>query len=246
MTERDRQHAIRLRLARSEAKRVNRILTGFPELDRVLEGGFPRGRITELSGPPVSRKTTFALHMVAMTQQNGMEAAWIDAEHSFDPAYAARLGVSLERLPVAQADSAEELLDIARQLAASGGIELLVIDSAAALTPAIELEIGIGEAGPGLQARVLASGFRRLAFAAARTETVVLVLNQIRSGAGAEAAETTAGGPAVKLHAELRIALQGLESASRTRFYIRKSRFPMAVREGELRFENLRDASTSL
>jgi recombination protein RecA len=245
MTERDRQRAIRLRLARSEAKRVNRILTGFPELDRVLEGGFPRGRITELSGPPVSRKTTFALHMVATTQQNGMEAAWIDAEHSFDPGYAARLGVSLERLPVARGDSAEELLDIARQLAASGGIELLVIDSAAALTPAIELEIGIGEAGSGLQARVLASGFRRLAFAAARTETVILVLNQIRSGAGAEAPETTAGGPAVKLHAELRIALQGLESASRTRFCILKSRFLMAAREGELRFENLRDASTS-
>ncbi len=175
-----------------------------------------------------------------------MAAAWIDAERVFDPAYAARLGVSLERLPVARADTAEESLDIARRLAASGGIELLVLDSAAALTPAIELEIGIGESGPGLQGRVLASGFRRLAFAAARTETAVLVLNQIRSGSGAEAFETTAGGPGVKLHAALRIALEPLEMASRTHFRILKSSFAVPLRKGELCFRNLRDPSVSL
>jgi recombination protein RecA len=155
------------------------------------------------------------------------------------------LGVSLERLPVARADTAEESLEIARRLAASGGIELLVLDSAAALTPALELEIGIGAGGPGLQARVLASGFRRLAFAAARTETAVLVLNQIRSGAGGQAAETTAGGPAVKLHAALRIALEPLGTASRAHFRIVKSRFATLAREGELRFANLHDSSVS-
>jgi recombination protein RecA len=246
MTERDRQRAIRLRLARSVAKPVERILTGFPALDRALDGGLPKGRITEVFGGPSSGKSTFALSMVGHAQQSGLSAAWIDVERAFDPAYAASLGVSLERLPVARPGTAEEALEIARQLVGSGGIELLVLDSAAALTPAIELEIGIGEGGPGLQARVLATGFRRLVFAAARTETAVLVLNQIRSGSGAESAGTTAGGPPVKLHAILRIALEPLETASRARFRILKSRFAAPIREGELRFEKVHERSESL
>jgi recombination protein RecA len=171
MTERDRQRAIQLKLARSETKRVCRIPTGFSALDQALDGGLPRGLIAELSGAPSSGKTTFALCLVAHAQQNSLRAAWIDAEHVFDPAYAAQLGVNLERLAVARADTAEQSLEIARQLAGSGAIDLLVLDSAAALTPAIELEIGIGESGPGLQTRVLASGFRRLGVVAARTET---------------------------------------------------------------------------
>jgi recombination protein RecA len=246
MTERDRQRAIQIKLARLEAKRVNRVPTGFPTLDEALDGGLPRGFITELAGTPFSGKTTFALSMVANTQQSGMSAAWIDAEHVFDPAYAVRLGVGLERLPVACADTAEELLEIARRLAESGAIDLLALDSAAALTPAIELEIGIGESGPGLQARVLASGFRRLAVAAARTEMAVLVLNQIRSGAGADYAETSAGGPAVKLHAALRISLEPLESGFGAHFRILKNRLATPVREGGLRFERLRDSSATL
>ncbi len=136
MTERDRQRAIQLKLARLEARRVGRIPTGFPTLDQALEGGLPRGLITELAGGPSCGKTTFALSMVAHAQENGLSAAWIDAEHVFDPAYAARLGVSLERLPVARADTAEESLEIARRLAESGAIDLLALDSAAALTPA--------------------------------------------------------------------------------------------------------------
>ena len=246
MTERDRQRAIQLKLARLEAKRVGRIPTGFPVLDQALEGGLPRGLITELAGGPSCGKTTFALSMVADTQQSGLSAAWIDAEHVFDPAYATRLGVSLERLPVARADTAEESLEIARRLVESGAIDLLALDSAAALTPAIELEVGIGESGPGLQARVLASGFRRLAVAAARTETAILVLNQIRSGAGADSAGTSAGGPAVKLHAALRIALEPLEMAFGAHFRILKSRLAAPVREGGLRFERLRDSSATL
>jgi recombination protein RecA len=236
MTERDRQRAIQLKLARLEAKRVTRIPTGFSALDQALDGGLPRTFITELSGAPSSGKTTFALCMVAHTQQDTLRAAWIDAEHVFDPAYAAQLGVSLERLAVARAETAEESLEIARQLAGSGAIDLLVLDSAAALTPAIELEIGIGETGPGLQARVLASGFRRLAVVAAKTETAVLVLNQIRSGAGADPLETSAGGPAVKLHAALRIALEPLEMGCGAHFRILKSRLAAPVREGRLRF----------
>ena len=246
MTERDRQRAIQLKLARSESKRVNRISTGFRELDQALDGGFPRGLITELAGDPSSGKTTFALCMVANTQQDSLRAAWIDAEHVFDPAYAAQVGVSLEQLAVARADTAEESLEIARQLAGSGAIDLLTLDSAAALTPAIEFEIGIGESGPGLQARVLASGFRRLAVVAAKTETTVLVLNQIRSGASVDSSETSAGGPAVKLHSALRIALEPLSTGLGAHFRIVKSRLTTPVREGSLRFERLRDSSATL
>lgn len=246
MTERDRQRAIQLKLAQLHAKRVNRIPTGFPTLDQALEGGLPRGLITELSGAPSSGKTTFALCMVAQTQQSSLRAAWIDAEHTFDPAYAAQLGVSLERLAVARVDTAEQSLEIARQLAGSGAIDLLALDSAAALTPAIEFEVGIGESGPGLQARVLATGFRRLAVVAAKTETAVLVLNQIRSGAGADSSETSAGGPAVKLHAALRIALEPLETGLGAHFRILKSRPAAPVRGGVLRFERLRDSSATL
>jgi recombination protein RecA len=246
MTERDRQRAIQLRLARSEAKRVQRIATGFPTLDHALDGGLPRGCITEISGGPSSGKSALALSIAAHSQQNGLSAAWIDVERAFDPAYAARLGISLERLPLARPDSAEEALEISRRLAASGGIDLLVLDSAAALTPAIEFEIGIGESGPGLQARVLASGFRQLVFWAARTETAVLVLNQIRSGADGASPETSAGGPPMKLHAVLRIALESMGTASRTRFRILKSRLAAPVRQGELRLESPGDSFGSL
>lgn len=245
MHERDRQRAIQLRLANSQARRVARILTGFPALDCALEGGLPRGQITEVSGGPSCGKTTFALYVVAQAQQNGLGAAWIDAELAFDPGYAAGVGVALERLPVARADSAEESLEIARQLVASAGIELLVLDSAAALTPAMELRMGIGESGPGLQARVLASGFRRLAQAAAKTETALLVLNQIRSSGGGDSAGTSAGGPAVKLYASLRIALEGLKMGSGARFRILKSRLAAPLREGEFRFESSRHPSAT-
>src|SRR5215472_7619630 len=111
MTERDRQRAIQLKLARLQAKRVNRISTGFPALDQAIEGGLPRGLVTELAACPSSGKTTFARCMVAHTQQSSLRAAWIDAEHVFDPAYAAQLGVSLERLAVARVDTAEESLE---------------------------------------------------------------------------------------------------------------------------------------
>jgi recombination protein RecA len=246
MTERDRQRAIQLKLARSQARCVNRISTGFPALDQSLDGGLPRGLITELSGTPSSGKTTFALCMVAHTQQSSLRAAWIDAEHVFDPGYAAELGVNLEGLAVARADTAEESLEIARQLAGSGAIDLLVLDSAAALTPAIEFEIGIGESGPGLQARVLATGFRRLAVVAAKTEIALLVLNQTRSGAGSDSSETSAGGPAVKLHAALRIALEPLEMGLGAHFRILKSRLSAPVRRGRLCFERLRNSSATL
>jgi recombination protein RecA len=246
MTERERQRAIQVKLARSETRFPSFIPTGFDLLDRALAGGLPRGLITELFGESSGGKTTLALEIVSHAQQNGLSAAWIDAEHVFDPSYAVQRGISLERLPVVCADTAEESLEIARQLAGSGGIDLLTLDSAAALTPALELEIGLGDGAPGLQSRILASGFRRLAFAAARTETAILVLNQVRSRAGASEAETTAGGPALKLHAAVRISLEHSNRSNSVRFRILKSKMGDAFREGELRLDGGHQCSNTL
>ena len=214
MKEQDRQRAIRLRLARMEAgagrSGNTAIPTGFAALDSALgAGGLPRGRITELFGPSSSGKTTLLLQTIAHVQSQGLTAAWIDADRSFDPAYAALLGVALDRLPVAQPDAAEQALEIARQLADSGAVDLLVVDSAAALVPRLELETGIGQTAQGLHSRVLASGLRKLASALAKTGTAVVFLNQTRSrpeASGGES-ETSAGGPPLKLYAAVRIAL---------------------------------------
>jgi len=237
MTEREREHAIQVKLARLESRLPAFIPTGFEALDRALAGGLPRGRITELFGGSSTGKTTLALQAIAYAQRNGLSAAWIDAERSFDPAYALHRGVNLERLPVARPDTAEESLEIARQLAASGGIDLLALDSAAALTPALELEIGLGDGSVGLQSRILASGFRRLGFAATRTETAILVLNQVRSRSGASDAETTAGGPALKLQAAVRISLERAPGRASSHFRVLKSNMAEAFREGELRLD---------
>jgi recombination protein RecA len=239
MKEEDRQRAIRLRLARMESRPAGPpIATGFAAIDSALgSGGFPRGRIVELFGPSSSGKTTLALQVVARLQKNGSTAGWIDAEHSFDPAYAKALGVALDRLPVAQPESAEQALEIARQLALSGAVDLLVIDSAAALVPRLELETGIGVSGPGLHGRVLASGLHSLSLTIARTGTSLLFLNQIRSRmepSGGEA-ETSAGGAALKLYAAVRISL-GPGAGQRVRFRVLKNKAAAAFGEGELKW----------
>lgn len=212
------------------------IATGFAPLDSALGGGgLPRGRIVELFGPSSSGKTTLALQVVARLQKKGSTAGWIDAEHTFDPAYAAALGVAIERLPVAQPESAEQALEIARQLALSGAVDLLVIDSAAALVPRLELEAGIGVSGPGLHGRVLASGLRSLSVTMAKTGTSLVFLNQIRSrmqSSGGEA-ETSAGGAPLKLYAAVRIAL-GPGAGKRVRFRVLKNKAAAAFGEGEL------------
>lgn len=246
MTERERQRAIQVKLARSEGRIAAFIPTGFGVLDRALAGGLPRGHITELFGGPSGGKTTLALDIVAHVQESGLSAAWIDAENVFDPAFAVRRGISLERLPVVRADTAEESLEIARQLVGSGGIDLLALDSAAALTPALELEIGLGDGAAGLQSRILASGFRRLAFAAARTETAILVLNQVRSRSGVSEAETTAGGPGLKLQAAVRISLEHVGGGAGVRFRVLKSKMGDAFREGEIRLDGGHGRSKTL
>jgi recombination protein RecA len=245
MTERERQHAIQVKLARSPDRVMAVVPTGFRNLDAALGGGLPRGCIAEIFGASSSGKTTLALQIVAHAQRRGLSAAWIDVERAFDAAYALRQGVALERLPVARPDTAEESLEIARQLAGSRGIDILVVDSAAAMTPALELEIGLGDGGPSLQSRILASGFRRLASAAARTETAILVLNQIRSRAAGSDEETTAGGPGLKLQACLRMALEDSVGDTGVRFRVLKSKIGFAFREGGLRLDGVSECSES-
>ena len=216
------------------------VATGFPPLDAALGiGGLPRGHITELFGSSASGKTTLALQAAAHAQQAGLSAAWIDAEHGFDPAYAAALGVATDRLPVVQPDSAEEALEIARQLTVSDAVDLLIVDSAAALVPSLELRIGLGDGGPGLQGRTIASGLRKLARAVTRTETAVLFLNQMRSsGDPADPeAETTAGGPSLKMYAALRIALIPA-AGNLVRFRVLKNKAGAAYEEGQLRLKS--------
>jgi recombination protein RecA len=240
MTEQERQRAIRLRLARmGEPGAAPVIATGFPALDTALgTGGFPRGRVVELFGASATGKTTLALQMIANAQSGGLTAAWIDAEHVFDPAYAVALGVAIDRLPVAKPETAEQALEMVRRLAASQAVDLLVVDSAAALIPRLELETSLGESSLGLQSRVLASGLRNLAGTVARAGTVVVFLNQLRSRpeASREESETTAGGPALKLYAAIRISLDA-RSAGRVRFRVLKNKAAAAFAEGDLQYK---------
>ena len=205
-----RQRVIREKLARSEPSRQLTLPTCFRVLDAAT-GGLPRGGIVELFGGAATGKTTLALQITAHVQAAGGSVVWIDAEHCLDATYAIRLGVTMDRLPVAQPDSAEEALEVLRRLAESAAVDLLVVDSAAALVPQIELEAGIGTSGAGLHSRVLASGLRRLAAAIRRSGAVALFLNQTRARGTSDDddSETAAGGPSLKLFAAMRIALRG-------------------------------------
>jgi recombination protein RecA len=230
MREEQRRQTIREKLARIPPARAGEaISTGLRSLDEAT-GGLPRGSIVEWFGPPSSGKTTLALQAVAALLARGGSAAWIDADCAFDAAYAARLGVPVERLPVAQPGSAEQAFEMARQLALSHAVDLLVVDSAAALTPEIELRTELGASGPGAQGRALASGLRKLAGALRSSGTAALFLNQTRAS---EQAETSAGGPALKLFAAARVSLRGI-GGRRIRFRVLKNKAGEAFREGDL------------
>jgi recombination protein RecA len=236
MQEQDRRRAIRLRLAAMTCPEAATLPTGFAALDRALGGGLPRGRIVELFGP-TSGKTTLALEIAARVQSRG-PVAWIDADRTFDAAYAAKLGVALARLPVVRPESAEQAMEIACRLAASGGLELLVVDSAAALVPGAELDAGIGGSGPSMHSRALASGLRKLATALARAAIPALFLNQVRTRLAASGgiSETSAGGPPLKLHAAVRIFLAPA-GPRRVRFRVLKNKASAACAEGELEWK---------
>lgn len=199
-------------LGKNSAQReISVIKTGALTLDVALGiGGLPRGRIVEVFGPESSGKSTLAMHVVANAQQNGGVAAYIDAEHAVDPGYAVKIGVNIDDLLICQPDSGEEALNIAEALARSGAVDVIVIDSVAALVPKSELEGEIGDQFIGLQARMMSQALRRLTAALAKSNTCAIFINQIREKIGVMygSPETTTGGRALKFYASVRLDIR--------------------------------------
>ncbi|MEP7241378.1 MAG: recombinase RecA [Devosia sp.] len=190
---------------------VEAISTGSLGLDIALGiGGLPRGRIIEIFGPESSGKTTLALHVIAEAQRNGGIAAFIDAEHALDPNYARKLGVKVDELLISQPDSGEQALEIADTLVRSGAIDVLVIDSVAALTPKAELEGEMGDSLPGLQARLMSQAMRKLTGSISKSKGMVIFINQIRMKIGVMygSPETTTGGNALKFYSSVRLDIR--------------------------------------
>lgn len=187
------------------------ISTGSLSLDAAIGvGGIPRGRVVEFYGPESSGKTTLALHVLANAQKSGGVAAFIDAEHALDPSYARRLGVNLDDLLLSQPDSGEQALEIAELLTRSGAVDIIVIDSVAALTPQAELDGEMGDSHVGLQARLMSQGLRKLTGIVKKTNTTIVFINQIRMKIGVMfgSPETTSGGNALKFYASVRLDIR--------------------------------------
>lgn len=195
----------------SSEKEVSVIRTGSLTLDAAMGiGGVPRGRVVEIFGPESSGKSTLAIHIVANAQKNGGTAAYIDAEHALDPAYAAKIGVKLDDLLISQPDSGEEALNIAEMLARSNAVDVIIIDSVAALVPKSELEGDIGDNFVGLQARLMSQALRKLTSALAKSNTCAIFINQIREKIGVMygSPETTTGGRALKFYSSIRLDIR--------------------------------------
>ena len=205
-----------MRLDGSEVQPVEVIPTGSIALDVALGcGGLPRGRIIEIYGPESSGKTTLTLHAIAEAQRGGGVCAFIDAEHALDTDYARRLGVDLEDLLVSQPDCGEQALEITDTLVRTGAIDLIVVDSVAALTPRAEIEGEMGESHMGLQARLMSQALRKLTAQISRTKTIVIFINQIRMKIGVMFGnpETTTGGNALKFYASVRLDIRKIAAA---------------------------------
>ncbi|HHT45703.1 MAG TPA: recombinase RecA [Firmicutes bacterium] len=203
----------------SESKaNIDVISTGALPLDIALGvGGLPRGRIIEIFGPESSGKTTVALHVIAEAQKNGGFAAFIDAEHALDPVYAEKLGVNIDELLVSQPDTGEQALEIAESLVRSGAIDVLVVDSVAALVPRAEIDGEMGDVHVGLQARLMSQAMRKLSGAISKSNTSAVFINQIREKVGVMFGnpETTPGGRALKFYASVRLDIRRLEALKR-------------------------------
>ncbi len=186
------------------------ISTGSLSLDSCIGNGIPKGRIIEVYGPESSGKTTLALHVVAEAQKAGGDAAFIDAEHALDPVYAQKIGVNVKELLIAQPDSGEQALDIAETLVKSGALDIIVIDSVAALVPKAELDGDIGDTHVGLQARLMSQALRKLTGIVAKSNTSVIFINQIRHKIGVMfgSPETTSGGNALKFYSSVRLDIR--------------------------------------
>ena len=204
-----------MRLGETSALNVQAVSTGSLALDFALGvGGIPRGRITEIYGPESSGKTTIALHVIAEVQKQGGAAAFIDAEHALDPVYAKKLGVDINELLVSQPDCGEQALGIAETLANSGAIDIIVIDSVAALVPRQEIEGDMGASHVGVQARLMSQAMRKLMGTIAKSNTIVIFTNQLREKVGVMYGnpEVTTGGRALKFYASVRIDVRRVES----------------------------------
>ena len=200
-----------MRLGDNQAMDIESVSTGSLGLDIALGiGGLPKGRIIEVYGPESSGKTTLALHCVAEAQKNGGVCAFIDAEHALDPVYAGKLGVDLDDLLVSQPDTGEQALEITDTLVRSGAIDVLVVDSVAALTPRAELEGEMGDSLPGLQARLMSQALRKLTGSISKSHCMVIFINQIRMKIGVMfgSPETTSGGNALKFYASVRLDIR--------------------------------------
>ncbi len=200
-----------MKMGDDEIENIPVISTGSLSLDIALGvGGFPRGRVIEIYGPESSGKTTLAIHAIAETQKNGGIAAFIDAEHAFDRFYAEKLGVDIENLLISQPDNGEQALEIADQLIRSSAIDIIIIDSVAALTPKAEIEGEMGDSRMGLQARLMSQALRKLTSSINKTNTCCVFINQLREKIGVMFGnpETTTGGNALKFYASLRLDIR--------------------------------------
>ena len=201
-----------MRLGKNQkAVEIETVSTGSLGLDIALGvGGLPRGRVIEIFGPESSGKTTLALHCIAEAQKRGGVCAFVDAEHALDPGYARKLGVNLEDLLISQPDTGEQALEITDTLVRSGAVDVLVVDSVAALTPRAEIEGEMGDVQPGLQARLMSQALRKLTASISRSNTMVIFINQIRMKIGVMygSPETTTGGNALKFYASVRLDIR--------------------------------------
>ncbi len=233
-----------MRLGQNAAMQVDAIPTGSLSLDMALGiGGLPKGRIVEIFGPESSGKTTLALHCIAEAQKRGGYAAFIDVEHALDPIYAKALGVDIDELLVSQPDTGEDALEIAEALVRSGAIDIIVVDSVAALAPKAEIEGDMGAAHVGLQARLMSQALRKLAGSISKLNCVAIFINQLREKVGVMFGnpETTPGGRALKFYASVRIDIRKIDTlkvgsevvGSRTRAKVVKNKIAPPFREAE-------------
>ena len=233
-----------MKLGEFKSMNVEAISTGALNLDIALGiGGIPKGRIIEIFGPESSGKTTLTLHIIAEAQKNGGKAAFIDAEHALDPAYAKKIGVDVDNLIVSQPDTGEQALEIAEALIRSGAIDIIVVDSVAALVPKAEIDGDMGDSHIGLQARLMSQALRKLAGAINKTNAIIIFINQLREKVGIMFGnpETTPGGRALKFYASVRMDIRKIENikqdgevvGSRTRVKIVKNKVAPPFREAE-------------
>ena len=233
-----------MKLGEFKAMEVEAIQTGALSLDMALGiGGVPRGRIIEVFGPESSGKTTLALHIVAEAQKMGGDAAFIDAEHALDPVYAKKLGVDIDNLIVSQPDTGEQALEITESLVRSGALDVIVVDSVAALVPKAEIDGDMGDSHMGLQARLMSQALRKLTGALNKTKTVLIFINQLREKIGVMFGnpETTTGGRALKFYASVRLDIRKIENikqdgevkGNRVRVKVIKNKVAPPFREAE-------------